>query len=327
MTNIDLVNERYEDNLYFDPAVLERNEYEDFSHFVDIVFDSREELINDGKHTHPPTLFPHGHGTTSRITPQQKARIKELRNSHVKPMLIMDRLRKDDPTIQTSMKHVYNELANIKSEEIEGMTVIQFLMHNFQQGEYRYWHRVDSETNNTITDVMFACPESIKLLRLFLYVILMDCTYKTNKYGMSLLEIIGITPVGRNFTIAFAFMSHEDADTYEWTRGEILRQIRIYGRQQRPMSNIPTLIQYLNDTRLIYKEKFVRAYSRNVYHFSNTSTNRVESAHSSAKGWLNASTGGLDNVQGKLRDQVYIQISQQKWEFSLSPKIRKHNIA
>ncbi|XP_012851063.1 PREDICTED: uncharacterized protein LOC105970782, partial [Erythranthe guttata] len=232
----------YDDNLYFDPSVLDKKEYEDFSHFfqVDIVFGSREELINwaketavshchrlicqsrrenaqymtcdkyghgrqtnidvedprnsgtkkcgcpfkligkrsrfdelwrltvsDGRHSHRPTLFPHGQGTTSRITPQQKARIKELRNSHVKPMLIMDRLRKDDPTIQTSMKHVYNELAKIKSEEMEGMTVIQFMMHNFQKGEYRYWHRVDSETSNTITDIMFACPESIKLLRLF----------------------------------------------------------------------------------------------------------------------------------------------------------------
>ncbi|XP_012857081.1 PREDICTED: uncharacterized protein LOC105976359 [Erythranthe guttata] len=137
--------------------------------------------VSDGRHTHRPALFTHGQGTTSRITPQQKARIKELRNSHVKPMQIMDRLRKDDPTIQTSMKHVYNELAKIKSEEMEGMTVIQFMMHNFQQGEYRYWHRVDSETSNTITYIMFACPESIKLLRLFPYVILMDCTYKTNK--------------------------------------------------------------------------------------------------------------------------------------------------
>ncbi|XP_012837573.1 PREDICTED: uncharacterized protein LOC105958118 [Erythranthe guttata] len=219
----------YDDNLYFDPSVLDKKEYEDFSHFfqVDIVFGSREELINwaketavshchrlicqsrrenaqymtcdkyghgrqtnidvedprnsgtkkcgcpfkligkrsrfdelwrltvsDGRHSHRPTLFPHGQGTTSRITPQQKARIKELRNSHVKPMLIMDRLRKDDPTIQTSMKHVYNELAKIKSEEMEGMTVIQFMMHNFQKGEYRYWHRVDSETSNTITDII-----------------------------------------------------------------------------------------------------------------------------------------------------------------------------
>ncbi|XP_012858121.1 PREDICTED: uncharacterized protein LOC105977367 [Erythranthe guttata] len=478
MANIDPVNEPYDDNLYFDPSVLDKKEYEDFSHFfqVDIVFGSREELINwaketavshchrlicqsrrenaqymtcdkyghgrqtnidvedprnsgtkkcgcpfkligkrsrfdelwrltvsDGRHSHRPTLFPHGQGTTSRITPQQKARIKELRNSHVKPMLIMDRLRKDDPTIQTSMKHVYNELAKIKSEEMEGMTVIQFMMHNFQKGEYRYWHRVDSETSNTITDIMFACPESIQLLRLFPYVILMDCTYKTNKYGMPLLEIIGITPVGRNYTIAVAFMSHEDADTYEWTlnclkelldgvepdailtdrelgllkalpnvfpfsyhmlcifhinrnveanatkfmggnkdQGLIFRRVlwaklvkseteeeyhynynEIVGRY----AGYPRLIQYLNDTWLIYKEKFVRAYTRNVYHFGNTSTNRVESAHSSAKGWLNASTGGLDNVQGKLRDQVYIQISELKCDFSLSSKIRKHTAA
>ncbi|XP_012842403.1 PREDICTED: uncharacterized protein LOC105962636 [Erythranthe guttata] len=147
--------------------------------------------VIDGKHTHPQTLFPHRHGTTSHITPQQKARIQELKISHVKPMFIMDRLRKDDPIIQTSMKHVYRG--------------------------YRYWHRVDSETSNAITDVMVAFPKSIKLLRLFVYVILMDCTYKTDKYKMTLLEMIGITPVGNNFMIVVAFMPHEGADTYEWT--------------------------------------------------------------------------------------------------------------
>ncbi|XP_012832959.1 PREDICTED: protein FAR1-RELATED SEQUENCE 5-like [Erythranthe guttata] len=321
--------------------------------------------VSDGRHTHRPALFPHGQGTTSRITPQQKARIKELRNSHVKPMLIMDRLRKDDPTIQTSMKHVYNVVAKIKSEEMEGMTVIHFMMHNFQQGEYRYWHRVDSETSNTITYIMFACPESIKLLRLFPYVILMDCTYKTNKYAMPLLAIIGITPVGRNFTIVVAFMSHEDADTYEWTLNclkELLDGVEpnailtdmelgllkalpnvfpfsyhmlcIFHINRNVEANATKFMRGNNDQGLIFRrglwaklEKFVRAYTRNVYHFGNTSTNTVVSAHSFAKGWLNASTGGLDNVQGKLRDQVYIQISQLKCDFSLSSKIRKHTAA
>ncbi|XP_012858030.1 PREDICTED: uncharacterized protein LOC105977267 [Erythranthe guttata] len=267
-----------------------------------------ELTVSDGRHTHPPVLFPHGQGTTSRITPQQKARIKELRNSHVKPMLIMDRLRKDDPKIQTSMKHVYNELAKIKSEEMEGMTVIQFMMHNFQQGEYRYWHRVDSETSNTITDVMFACPESIKLLRLFINVEANATKFMGGNKDQGL--------IFRRVLWA-KLVKSETEEEYHYNYNEIVGR---YG-------GYPRLIQYLNDTWLIYKEEFVRAYTHNVYHFGNTSTNRVESAYSSAKGWLNASTGGLDNVQGKLRDQIYIQISQLKCDFSLSSQIRKHTAA
>ncbi|XP_012846913.1 PREDICTED: uncharacterized protein LOC105966885 [Erythranthe guttata] len=220
---------------------------------------------------------------------------------------------------------------------MEGMTVIQFMMHNFEQGEYRYWHRVDSETSNTITDIMFACPESIKLLRLF-------------PYDMPLLEIIEITPVGRNFTITVAFMSHEDADTYEWTLNclkELLDGVEPDGiltyRELGLLNALQKIIVEANATKfmggkkdqgLIFRrvlwaklEKFVRVYTRNVYHFGNTSTNRVENAHSSANGWLNASPGGLDNVQGKLRDQVYIQISQLKCDFSLSSKIKKHTAA
>ncbi|XP_012839815.1 PREDICTED: uncharacterized protein LOC105960190 [Erythranthe guttata] len=421
---------------------LERNEYEDLSHFfqVDIVFDSREELIkwakttsvchshrwicqsrrenaqyltcdkygygrqtnidvedprktgtkkcgcpfkligkksrfdelwpltvSDGRHTHPPALFPRGHGTTSRITSQQKARIKELRNSHVKSMLIMDRLTKDDPTIQTSMKRVYNELAKIKSGEMEGMTVIQFLMHNFQQGEYRYWHRVDIDIASIVSNVMFACPESIKLLRLF-------------PYGMPLLEIIGITPVGRNFKIVVAFMPHEDADTYEWTLNcvrELLDGVEpdaiLTERELGLLKALPNVfpvpyhmlcIFHINrnieanatkfmggnkDQGLIFRRvlwaKLLKLETEEETSYTDTIFEGyvvdiqgevclslypqcvsfwVESAHSYAKSWLNASTGCLDKVQGKLRDQVYIQISQLKCNFSLSSKIRKH---
>ncbi|XP_012829154.1 PREDICTED: uncharacterized protein LOC105950350 [Erythranthe guttata] len=248
---------------------------------------------------------------------------------------------------------------------MEGMTVIHFMMHNFQQGEYRYWHRVDSETSKTITDIMFACPESIKLLRLFPYVILMDCTYKTNKYAMPLLEIIGITPVGRNFTIVVAFMSHEDADTYEWTLNclkELLDGVEpdaiLTDRELGLLKALPNVFPFSyymlcifhikrnveanatkfmggnKDQGLIFRRvlwaKLVKSETEEEYHYNYNEivdVDRVESAHSSAKGWLNASTGGLDNVQGKLRDQVYIQISQLKCDFSLSSKIRKHTAA
>ncbi|XP_012839274.1 PREDICTED: uncharacterized protein LOC105959681 [Erythranthe guttata] len=355
MANIDPVNEPYDDNLYFDPSVLDQNEYEDFSHFfqVDIVFGSREELINWAKvtavsHCHClicqskrenaqyMTCDKYGHGRQTNIDVEdprnkgtkkcgcpfkligKKSRFDELwrltvsdgRHSHC-PALFphgQDILRKDDPTIQTSMKHVYNELAKIKSEKMEGMTVIQFMMHNFQQGEYRYWHRVDSETSNTITDIMFACPESIKLLRLFPNVEANATKFMGGKKDQGL--------IFRRVLWA-KLVKSETEEEYHYNYNETVGRYAGY----------PRLIQYLNDTWLIYKEKFVRAYTRNVYHFGNTSTNMVESAHSSANGWLNASTGGMDNVQGKLRDQVYIQISQLKCDFSLSSKIRKHTAA
>ncbi|KAI5673020.1 hypothetical protein M9H77_13384 [Catharanthus roseus] len=44
----------------------------------------------------------------------------------------------------------------------------------------------------------------------------MDTTYKANKYNMRLLEVVRMTPICENFTVATAFMSNEHDTTYRW---------------------------------------------------------------------------------------------------------------
>ncbi|XP_012846864.1 PREDICTED: uncharacterized protein LOC105966831 [Erythranthe guttata] len=168
--------------------------------------------LKNSIHTHATLPYLNGQGPDSRLTLEEYEVVKLLRRSHVKPALIMDRLRKDNPQTSTSVKHVYNQLEKMKKENMVGKTVIQHVMSNLQESGYEYRYR-SNEAGDTLTDLMFAAPISLKLLRLFSHVVLMNCTYKTNRYVMPLLERVGSTPVGFNFTIVVAFMSHEDSDT------------------------------------------------------------------------------------------------------------------
>jgi hypothetical protein len=43
----------------------------------------------------------------------------------------------------------------------------------------------------------------------------MDCTYKTNQYGLPLLDIVGLASTGQTCYIAFAFVQDEKEDSYE----------------------------------------------------------------------------------------------------------------
>lgn len=43
----------------------------------------------------------------------------------------------------------------------------------------------------------------------------MDCTYKTNQYGLPLLDIVGFASIGSTFYLRFAFIRDEKEDTYE----------------------------------------------------------------------------------------------------------------
>ncbi|KAI8535960.1 hypothetical protein RHMOL_Rhmol10G0217000 [Rhododendron molle] len=54
------------------------------------------------------------------------------------------------------------------------------------------------------------------MLRAFPQVLMMDCTYKTNKYRFPLLQIVGVTSTEMTFCAAFAFMECEKTENYTW---------------------------------------------------------------------------------------------------------------
>jgi hypothetical protein len=64
--------------------------------------------------------------------------------------------------------------------------------------------------------VLFAHPESLAYLQAYPDLLFLDCTYKTNKYGMPLLDMIGVDACQRSFCIAFAFLSGETDQDYLW---------------------------------------------------------------------------------------------------------------
>lgn len=64
---------------------------------------------------------------------------------------------------------------------------------------------------------MFAHPESIRYANKYNRVFLLDCTYKTNRYNMPLLHIIGLSPSNLSYSIAFCFMQNEQEESYKWT--------------------------------------------------------------------------------------------------------------
>ncbi|XP_074276919.1 protein FAR-RED ELONGATED HYPOCOTYL 3-like [Silene latifolia] len=75
---------------------------------------------------------------------------------------------------------------------------------------------VTEKGKHELTDVLFAHPDSLKLLKAYPHVFIADCTYNTNKYKMPLLEVIGVTPVHKNFSVFFAFLQNEQETAYDW---------------------------------------------------------------------------------------------------------------
>src|SRR4051812_8468770 len=47
----------------------------------------------------------------------------------------------------------------------------------------------------------------------------MDSTYKTNKYKLPLLEIVGVTSTDKTYSAGFAFLECEKEDNFTWALG------------------------------------------------------------------------------------------------------------
>jgi hypothetical protein len=74
--------------------------------------------------------------------------------------------------------------------------------------------KVDQEGN--LKALFFCHTDSLKLLKEYHHIILLDCTYKKNKYYMPLLHVSGITVLNKTFSVAFCFMAEETNPFYNW---------------------------------------------------------------------------------------------------------------
>jgi MULE transposase domain len=62
-------------------------------------------------------------------------------------------------------------------------------------------------------------------MRCFPDLVLIDATYKTNKYNMPLLHFNGVTPNNNFFSAAFCFMPRESEEEYRWAVEQFSRLV------------------------------------------------------------------------------------------------------
>ncbi|KAI5678620.1 hypothetical protein M9H77_09570 [Catharanthus roseus] len=218
-----------------------------------------------------------------------------------------------------SAQKIYNVVVKIKKNRMQGQNTIEEVLCLSAKRNYMVFYR-NREGSNMLSDIVFAYPTSIEMLRMWSYVLIMDTTYKTNKYNMPLLEVVGMTPTGKNFTVASAFMRNEQATTYRW---EYLRKLDALKMKWKSR---PDFLHYLfNNWLNPFAHKFVRCWTKNHMHFGVETTNRAESEHSVLKLWLSTCHGDLDTVFLNIDSLIEGQITDIKASLEFSKTKEKNN--
>ncbi|KAH1233383.1 Protein FAR1-RELATED SEQUENCE 5 [Glycine max] len=106
---------------------------------------------------------------------------------------------------------------------------MQHLMRLLERDQYIHWHTLKDE--DVVCDLFWCHPDAIKLCNACHLVFLIDSTYKTNRYRLPLLDIVGVTPTEMTFSAGFAYLEGERVNNLVWAlerfRGLFLRNDRL----------------------------------------------------------------------------------------------------
>jgi hypothetical protein len=189
-------------------------------------------FIKEEHHNHDPSSESTSHPSHRRAgiatlpeSSKQMVDTLRLRNTPVSTV----RAQLGDMGVKVTSKDLYNMKQRARNAELGGLTAVQWLYDTLQ--ELRWFCRFDTDPNvpNRVTRIFFAHPGSVQLLKGNPDVILLDCTYKTNRFNMPLLNICGVT--GNNMTpqIAMAFLSGEKEVDYGWAMDCFQQLLNEYG--------------------------------------------------------------------------------------------------
>jgi len=191
--------------------------------------------IEHAEHNHLPTK-PSGSTIQRKIAMQNPTVLREIQKEFrkgSKANTVLKGLRLDEDIEGSIFKprDIWNEFSRLRAESLGVLTPTQALMQNLSNAESWYVDYKTKEDGGQLEYLFFTPDCSQKLLCEYYEVILMDCTYKTNRYKMPLLIIIGVTALNTTFYVAFCFMKGENYSDYRWAMDALKR---LYDHHQLP---------------------------------------------------------------------------------------------
>src|SRR3954464_13395214 len=166
-----------------------------------------------GIHNHALDVKLHGHPMACRLSREERNVISDLTIVKVAPRNILADLKRKKPDSISNIKQIYNERHNLKVLNMGPRSEMQQLLKLLGDNNYVSSFRT-SEDKVTVHDIFCTHPESIKLFNTFPTVLVMDSTYKTNKYRLPLLEIVAVTSTDKTYSVGFAFLECEKEENF-----------------------------------------------------------------------------------------------------------------
>ncbi|KAL5159648.1 hypothetical protein HKD37_15G043935 [Glycine soja] len=268
-----------------------------------------------GRHNHEMTKSLVGHSYAGRLTKDEKTIIADMTKSMVKPRNILLTLKEQIANSCTTIKQIYNARSAYRSSIRDIDIEIQHLMKLLER--------------DVVHDIFWCHPDAMVLCNARNLVFLIDNTYKTNKYRLSLLDFVGVTPTRMTFYASIAYLEGERQNNvrpniifmnvvkivfHECTnlcRFHIDKNVKAKCKSLIGQKNTWDYVMDVGGSLVDCPSEhqfddFLKKFEI-VMHLGNTKTNRVESAHWTLKRLLHNSLRDLCSVWDVINNMITLQ--------------------
>ncbi|KAG2904872.1 hypothetical protein PC116_g9631 [Phytophthora cactorum] len=128
---------------------------------------------------------------------------------------IQDTVLSADPNSLVLAKDITNTKSALLKRELASHTSIEALFQHLREHNFFHEWRVNPETNELI-QLIWAHPATTELFKLHHDVLVADCTYKTNKHRLPLLNSIAITGTNTVLPVAQCWLPGEKEEDFVW---------------------------------------------------------------------------------------------------------------
>ena len=130
----------------------------------------------------------------------------------------------DHPNMPLKERNIHNLKAEIRRKGLGGKTLIQALANELRATK-NWFSQFRLGPTNKVTGLFFSHHHSQVLLKKYSEVLIIDSTYKTNRFNLLLFDIVGINCKQRTFFVAFCFLEGERYKDFKWA---LARLVNIY---------------------------------------------------------------------------------------------------
>nr|CCA18209.1 conserved hypothetical protein [Albugo laibachii Nc14] len=180
------------------------------------------------KHKHEPFSHQSAHTRGRALTEESQQAFLMLGRAGVTPCRIITSLRQNNNVMATA-QDIDNLLRAILNRMLAGRSPLIALLDGLAPDDYFSHFNVLQQ----LTDLLIISPSAKAICNKYSAgcVWLIDATYKTNKYGLPPIHIIGVTATKSTYIFADCFMRNETLADYLWAMRHVKEVFQGYGLQ------------------------------------------------------------------------------------------------